>query len=223
MTSPRAPAPRLDATEVPGGSDLLFAWLDLSEGEGQGTGRRLIALMLILGLSVPWWKGLDFLGPLVFLSYGLLAAVWSGPRVVRGVAVGRATVEGVLLACGVVGLGLAYLNVRYPEAGPLVPPAAAVAAVVMVYAGAAFLAAAAGQSVRARSATPARARRRLRKGLMVVLAGVVMWSFLAPNAWQDAVETYLATERMLLACVVLAALLAGCGVLILRPRRDGNA
>jgi len=88
-----------------------------------------LAVLLLLGVGIPWWKGLEFLDLYLLMPYSLLGVLYASPRAVAVALespislsdLGRAVLWGWVLGALILVLGLVTVNVS--EGRGVLPPA----------------------------------------------------------------------------------------------------
>ncbi|MBZ2177545.1 MAG: hypothetical protein K7J47_07540 [Acidobacteria bacterium] len=138
-----------------------------------------LAVLLLLGVGIPWWKGLEFLDLYLLMPYSLLGVLYASPRAVAVALespislsdLGRAVLWGWVLGALILVLGLVTVNVS--EGRGVLPPAPVVLCLLvcgllgcLVTAGGAVRVALAARSEGA-------ARQRIRIGFLMLVGGLL--------------------------------------------------
>jgi len=186
----------------------------------------LVAVVLIFGVILPWYKGLTLLQPLILLAYALMALLFVAPAasefwaVLEKPASARSIVTRILAIVGY-GWGIALamlvtaivtLNVIYRGPRWLIPPEPFLASLVSL-----SLTASAAVAVicalLARQFSAVTAKAIVRAFFLLALFGLAFGSRILPESWQIALADH-ATRRAIttlawqgsIACAVLATI-----------------
>jgi hypothetical protein len=105
----------------------------------------ILGIVVIFGIGLPWYKGLDFLDPVIIGAYALLAVFFVAPASAEAFAGHQATSPGELLRRGgtllaygwgiavlVLAAGLTSVNFRMWHGHPLLPATSFLAAVLLL-------------------------------------------------------------------------------------------
>jgi hypothetical protein len=186
----------------------------------------LVAVVVIFGVILPWYKGLTLLQPLILLAYALMALLFVAPAasefwaVVEKPVSARSILTRILAIVGY-GWGIALamlitavvtLNVLYRGPRLLIPPEPFLASVVLLSL-TASTAVAAICSLLAKRFSAATAKATIRAFFLLALFGLAFGSRILPESWQIALADH-ATRRAItslawqgsIACAVLATI-----------------
>jgi hypothetical protein len=105
----------------------------------------ILGIVVVFGICLPWYKGLDFLDPVIIAAYALLAVFFVAPASAEAFAGHQATSSteflrrcGTLLAYGwgiavlVLAAGLTSVNFRMWHGHPLLPAGSFLVAVLLL-------------------------------------------------------------------------------------------
>ncbi len=187
----------------------------------------LIVTVAAFGVLVPWWKGLEYLDPLLFIASILVSLVFVTPMITEGFSpknifgqASRAVIYAWTLALLVLIHGLVTVNVTHWFGHILLPPASIVfGSLLLNFAGASFLAALA-LWISLGSGT-AVAKRTVRIAFFAVLACYFyLFRFAPPQIRSIADEqlTQKGLNRLLFFGAAILAVSAGLIVLKLKAR-----
>jgi len=187
----------------------------------------LIVTVAAFGVLVPWWKGLEYLDPLLFIACILVSLVFVTPMITEGFSpknifgqASRAVIYAWTLAVLVLIHGLVTVNATHWFGHILLPPASIVfGSLLLNFAGASFLSALA-LWISLESST-AVAKRTVRIAFFALLAGYFyLFRFAPPQIRSIADEqlTQKGLNRILFFGAAILAVSAGLIVLKLKAR-----
>jgi hypothetical protein len=203
----------------------------------------LVAVVVVFGVLLPWYKGLTMLQPLVVVAYALMAVLFVAPAAsefwssLESPAAASALVRRVL---GIVGYGwgialamlttaIVTVNLAYRSPRLLIPPEPFLASALTLSL-TASIAVAVLCALLARRFSAAIAKSTVRTLFLLILLGLVFGSRVLPESWQIQLAD-LTTRRALTSLAwrgsVVCAVLFALGLVLLlrggRPRTDAAA
>ena len=183
----------------------------------------------LFGLFVPWFKGFDFLDPLLLIAYSCLSVLFVAPVVADLVAAQprqawKALLRGLAAGWGsgllIVALGLATVSLVHAHR-LLLPSASLLIAIAALSLAASVLTGAASALITLRTGSAASARRILRISFFVVLLIVVIVPRILKPDWADRLMVLTASSALprLLWFMTIVFAIAAAGLLaVLRSR-----
>ena len=179
--------------------------------------------LLVFGLLLPLWKGIDFLdAPLILISMNI-PLLFVAPLVATGepngaarARIGPAVVYSVSLAVFIIVNAIATVNIAH-RMGNLVTPGVWLMTAALALNATASLFVAALTAMLLRRMPPARVKRSIRIVFLTVLLGWVLLVRVAPPAVRDAFDEYMTTEALARGAWIASGLLiVGAGVVLSR-------
>jgi hypothetical protein len=181
----------------------------------------ILGIVVVFGICLPWYKGLDFLDPVIIAAYALLAVFFVAPASAEAFAgQERSTTpidflrrSGTLLAYGwgiavlVLAAGLTSVNFRMWHGHPLVPaPSFLIAVLLLGLTLSADIIAL--SAVLARRMTAKSIKVVFRLAFLVILIGVGFGNRLLPDQTRYRIGDYMTTEGIQSFAFTSAAILA---------------
>ncbi len=185
---------------------------------------RVVLLMLVVllafGVFIPWWKGLDFLDPMILAAYSAVALLFAAPVAAELLAnpneidslrilyakVGAAVLYGWAVSVIILAAGLATVNF-VARGGVLLHPRWDVLCGILLLGLLAALFVAAVSAVLTILFSAAAAKTVLRLSFLLLLAVLLAGWGRMPQPWRDAVEQQMTSQGILRLCLTGSAVL----------------
>jgi hypothetical protein len=185
-----------------------------------------LACVIVFGIFVPWYKGLDFFDPLLLILYFCLSGLFVAPVVSdlvstdpkhasRGIV--RGFVAGWCSGLLIVTLGLTTLSIVARKV--MLPPVSFLIGAVALSLACSILAAALAAMIALLAGSAETARRILRSGFFALLLGLLVVPRVFPGTWSSIRNPIATGETRVLWYVSLLFVGAAIGVLVLIRRR----
>jgi ABC-2 type transport system permease protein len=188
----------------------------------------ILLIVLVFGIFVPWYKGFDFLDPLMISAYSCLAIIFVAPASAE--AFGALPAESsrsellaklftivaygwgvsiVILASGIITVNLSKWH------GRLLLPRTPVLLSCLLLSLTGALAFGSAAALLARRTTPRSAKSILRLAFLLILLSLAFGNRYLPIAWRSSIETQLTTEGITTLALRASMLLAIASVFLI--------
>jgi hypothetical protein len=183
-----------------------------------------LAVLVLLGVGIPWVKGIEFLDLFLLIPYSLLGVLYTSPRAVAVafeppislLGLGRAALVGWAVGALILLLGLLTVTVRTGDA--LQPPTPLVLCLLVWGLLACVVTAGVAVRVALGASTEAAGRGRIRIGFLLLLCLLIATPRLLGEERAGELEGWLTPERMVVATMVAAPGMAVGTLWLLRAR-----
>ena len=183
-----------------------------------------LAVLVLLGVGIPWVKGVEFLDLFLLIPYSLLGVLYTSPRAVAVAfeppialsGLGRAALVGWVVGALILLVGLLTVSVR--EGPGLLPPTPVVLCLLVWGLLACVVTAGVAVRVALAASTEAAGRGRIRIGFLLLLCLLLAAPRLLGEERAGELEGWLTEEAMVRVTMVLAPGMAVGTLWLLRAR-----
>ncbi len=187
-----------------------------------------LVTVIIFGIFVPWWKGIEFFDPLLLLVSFLVPAVFVTPVATeeRVGLTSKGRVEHSFLYSGLMTLliafhGVAVVNVTHWFGHLLLPPSGVLISGLLVAIGTELFLALGSVWLFQRSG--AKRTRLVVRSIFFVLLGMYLYLFrFAPISVRSQIDEHLTSETLTWTLLVMTAVLTALSVILLQSLRTGE-
>ncbi|MCX6586605.1 MAG: hypothetical protein NTX13_08510 [Acidobacteria bacterium] len=183
-----------------------------------------LAVLVLLGVGIPWVKGVEFFDLFLLIPYSLLGVLYTSPRAVAVafeqpislLGLGRAVLVGWAVGALILLLGLVTVNVR--EGYSLLPPTPVVLCLLVWGLWACVVTAGVAVRVALAASTEAAGRGRIRIGFLLLICVLMAMPRLLGEERAGELEGWLTPAGIVLATMLAAPGMAVGTLWLLRAR-----